>query len=131
MRSPLKVLYIINGLDVGGAEMNLVRLLEAIDPLRFAGTVVSLRRADALGSRVRRIGVRIETLEMRNMGTAIAKLPKLMRLVREIRPDVIQTSMYHSNLFGMFRQPIIAPKPALSWSMHASALDFSTYSTGL
>ncbi len=127
MTSPLKVLYIINSLDVGGAEMNLVRLLEAIDPRRFASTVVSLRPADALGSRLRRIGIRTEALEVRNLGTAISKLPKLRRLIREIRPDVIQTSMYHSNLVGVFASRF-APKPALSWSMHASDLDFSTYS---
>ena len=67
---------------------------------------------------------------MRGGATVISSLPRLIRLIRDVRPDLVQTWMYHSNLFGLFANRRAGNAP-LSWSVHSSELDFSTYSLGL
>ena len=125
-----KVLHVINSLGTGGAELMLVRLLEGMDRKRFDNTVVSLLRIDTFAPRLHKLGIRTETLDMRGGATVISSLPRLIRLIRDVRPDLVQTWMYHSNLFGLFANRRAGNAP-LSWSVHSSELDFSTYSLGL
>ncbi len=126
----IKALHIINGLAIGGAEMNLVRLLGAMDRRRFESTVVSLRPIGSLAPRLRGLGVRTEMLGMRGVTTALASMPKLIRLIKEVRPNVVHTSMYHASLLGLLANRFAGNAP-LIWSVHSSELDFSTYSLGL
>ena len=126
----IKALHIINGLAIGGAEMNLVRLLGSMDRRRFENSVVSLRRIDSLTPRLRGLGIRTEMLDMRGLATAITSMPKLIGLIQEVRPHVVHTSMYHASLLGLLANRLAGNAP-LIWSIHSSEQDFSTYSSGL
>lgn len=125
-----KVLHIVNSLGTGGAELMLVRLLQGMDRRRFENTVVSLLRIDTYAGDLHRLGIRTETLDLRGAGSALGGLPRLRGITREVRPDLVQTWMYHSNLMGLLATRVVNDAP-LVWSVHSSELDFSTYSIGL
>jgi len=108
----------------------LVRLLEGMDRKRFDNTVVSLLRIDTFAPQLHRLGIRTETLDIRGGTTVISSMPRLVRLIKDVRPDLVQTWMYHSNLLGLVANRFAGNAP-LSWSVHASELDFSSYSLGL
>lgn len=97
----LSVVHIIVGLERGGAERMLERL--ALD-LAAGGLmrqeVVSLGSLGPIGHALRARGVAVHPLGMHGAGNAPAALWRLRRLLKQLRPDVVQTWMYHADLLG-------------------------------
>ncbi|HPS94394.1 MAG TPA: group 1 glycosyl transferase, partial [Deltaproteobacteria bacterium] len=54
---PLKVLHLISTLDVGGAEQNLLRLLESLDRDAFQGEVVCMTQPGVIAGRIEQAGI--------------------------------------------------------------------------
>jgi len=97
----LHVSHVITGLGVGGAEMMLVKLLNGIDPKRFRSHVISLSSDLALAAGVRDLGIPVDVLDV--APTAMSVLPAVLRtrrLLREAKPDLVQTWLYHADLVG-------------------------------
>lgn len=118
----MKILHVITGLDTGGAEMMLMKVVERLDRARFSSRVVSLSHEMGLADRVREAGVDVTTL---NVVPKLAAGPRTIRrvsaLIRETRPDVIQTWMYHADLVGGIAGRI-AGVPVI-WNIQSSTLD--------
>jgi len=96
----LSIAHVITGLSRGGAENVLYRLIEAQpDPSRHS--VISLLDEGVFGERLQALGV-----EVRCMGLRQGRVPspyaiwKLSRWLQRLRPDVVQTWMYHADLLG-------------------------------
>lgn len=95
---PVRVLHVITGLDTGGAETVLCRLLETLRAPAFEHTVVSLSGEGDLGARVREAGATLTCLDMRPGHPSPWALWRLHRMLRAARPDVIHAWMYHANV---------------------------------
>ncbi len=93
----MKVAHVIVGLDVGGAEGALSRLVLAggNDVL-----VISLTDLGAIGKRLQANNVRVEALGLRAGWQAPIAFLRLVRMLRAFGPDVVQTWMYHADLIG-------------------------------
>lgn len=97
----MKVLHIIVGLNTGGAEMMLKRLVEShLGNSHFQHVVVSLTDVGKIGPQLQLNGVEIRTLGMRSAFGVPTVLWRLVRLIRSIHPDIVQTWMYHADLLG-------------------------------
>ncbi|MDN5842130.1 MAG: glycosyltransferase [Alcaligenaceae bacterium] len=95
----LHVVHIISGLLHGGAETVLHRLVTA--PTQSGRhTVISMGGDGVLGPRLRAAGVTVITLDMEGAPGIARGLWRLYRLLRSLRPDVVQTWMYHADLLG-------------------------------
>lgn len=117
---PLRVAHVITDLDVGGAQMVLVRLLERFDRERFASSVISLTSGGALAERAAGAGATVVSLGMR-VGRPSARA--LMRLAAEMRrfdPHVVQGWMYHGNLAAWLASRLLARRPAVAWNIRQS-----------
>ena len=120
-RAGIKILYIINDLSVGGAEMMLYRLLSKLNRERFHPTVVSLMDRGSLRGRVEELGVPVHRLGMRQIGPTPASLWRLARVVRRVDPDLINGWLYHGSLAGQMASAL-APRggvPVL-WNIYSS-----------
>ena len=97
----LIVTHVIVGLGVGGAELMLRRLIEShrSDPL-FQHKVISLTSLGVVGKQLQAEGVAVEVMNMRSPMNFPATLWRMTRLLRNQRPDVVQTWMYHADLLG-------------------------------
>ena len=97
----MRVLHIIIGLNVGGAEMMLKRLVEshAGNPA-YRHAVVSLTNMGKLGEQLQSNGVEVYLLGMRSAFGIPLVLWRLVRLIRVSRPDIVQTWMYHADFLG-------------------------------
>lgn len=97
----MKIVHIIIGLNIGGAELMLKRLvLEGSSDSTVNHIVISLGELGPIGSALREEGLTVYALEM----SAVSHIPytilKLRNLLKKIQPDVVQTWMYHADFIG-------------------------------
>lgn len=96
----MRIVHVISGLQVGGAEMMLYRLIQASQRDGVQHTVISMSSVDMIGERIRSLGVEVRMLGMSRSVPNPLMLFRLVRWLVELRPDVVQTWMYHADLFG-------------------------------
>lgn len=97
----MKILHVIIGLTLGGAELMMKRLIESHkNTLDCEHIVVSLTDLGKIGPQLIDQGISVYTLNMRGAMDLPHTLRKLVRIIRASRPDIIQTWMYHADLLG-------------------------------
>lgn len=98
----MRVVHIISGLNVGGAELMLFRLLRGSDLIGgdFEHHVISLTSVGEIGEKLIKIGVPIHALNLNSQLDCIPKIVKLFILMRRMMPQIVQTWMYHADLIG-------------------------------
>lgn len=114
------IMHTITGLDIGGAEMMLLRLVAASDRDHFASSVVSLMPPGPVGTHIAALPVPVHSLGMTRGRPSLAGLLRLDRLTRRLAPDLIQGWMYHGNLAGTAAWWRRNRRPRLVWSVHHS-----------
>lgn len=120
----MHVLHIIVGLEIGGAELMLSRLIDGnrqAPELRHS--VVSLTGLGTLGAALQREGVPVHTLDMNGAPSVPASLLRLRRLIRQLRPDVVQTWMYHADFLGGIAA-VLAGHKRIFWGVRATHVRF-------
>lgn len=118
----LKCLHIITGLDTGGAEMMLRKLVEWTDGHRLRNEVVCLTGNGPVGAALAARGVPVHALGMRGGVPDPRAVARLTRLVTSSAPDVVQTWMYHANLLGGIACRLAHVRPVV-WNIRASHLE--------
>lgn len=94
----MKVLHIITGLHVGGAEGALFRLVTEMTYLSHE--VVSLSSGGEYRTRLQQAGVPVYDLQMQFGVGDLLRILRLFRIILKCKPDAIQTWMYHADLIG-------------------------------
>lgn len=117
---PLQVMHVISGLLHGGAETVLFRLATAPGGT-VRHTVVSMRGEGVMGARLREAGVEVICLDMQGLGGNVRGLWRLFRLLRERRPDVVQTWMYHADLIAGLAARLAGIR-AVAWGVRNSGV---------
>ena len=92
----MKVLHLITGLGVGGAELQLRSILQHT---RHESDVVTLYNPGPVADMIRADGGRVRDLGMKR-NTQISALPRLRRLIREGGYDVVHAHLYRSQIYG-------------------------------
>lgn len=97
----MKIAHIITGLDIGGAELMLKRLvLNNTNNSRFEHIVISLTNYGILGPQLKNKGIKVYSLGLSSPMKAPLAFIKLRKILIEIKPDVVQTWMYHADFIG-------------------------------
>lgn len=122
-----KIIHLITDLDTGGAEMMLLKLLAHMDGERFANVVISLTDRGTLGEQIAALGVPVFTLGMRRGLPNPLGIGRLVRLLRQEKPDILQTWLYHADLLGTISSRLVHV-PTLCWNIRCSDMDMSRYS---
>lgn len=117
LSTPLRVLHVIPGLGMGGAEQVLHRLLGHLPGMGFASQVLSLRGPGKLGR------------ALLDDGTPLvpARPGAVSNVLREWRPDILQGWMYHGNLAAWFLRQALLPGAALSWNIRTTLLPWEQF----
>jgi glycosyltransferase involved in cell wall biosynthesis len=130
MPLPAKIMHVITTTMVGGAEVQLIRLIAASDPGRFEHTVVGLGLEGPLALPLRQAGAEVISLGLKPAAAALPKgVGQLVRLMGKIRPDLVQGWMYHANLLGLIAARLTGSRPVI-WGVFCSDMDMSQYSAG-
>ncbi|MBP8150502.1 MAG: glycosyltransferase [Xylophilus sp.] len=116
------IFHIITGLNNGGAEAVLLRLATADDRKSNQHHVVSLMGRGIYAERLEQAGASVHSLNFPRGRVTAAGLVQLFRLVHQIRPDVVQTWMYHADLIGGVIARLAGVR-AIAWGIRHANLD--------
>lgn len=119
-------MHIITGLNAGGAETALLRLLTAIDNKRFSSIVVSLGSGGAIEPGIEALGVPVHCVGLSGNLLSITRIYRLLRLIREWNPDLIQGWMYHGNVASLFANKLLFRAAPVLWNIRHSLDDTNT-----
>jgi glycosyltransferase involved in cell wall biosynthesis len=106
----LKVAHIITGLNTGGTEMMLLKVLRNASD-RYEHIVVSLLPIGRVGNMIRNEGFKVYALNLKML-----KLPtsfiKLLSILKEERPHIVHSYLFHADLLGriaakVMRVPVV------------------------
>lgn len=115
----MKILHIITGLERGGAETLLFQFCKY--DKEYDHIVISLSGSQDYGIMLREIKIPLHTLNFSNSKVNLRGLYQLYKLVKKIKPDVIQTWMVHADIIGGLVGRLAGIKN-IFWGVHHSAL---------
>ncbi|MBE3066496.1 MAG: glycosyltransferase [Chloroflexi bacterium] len=122
----MKIMHLITGLNTGGAEVSLYRLLGHMDHSRFENRVISLILVGEIGEKIRALGIPVTSLGLRPGQFSLGALWSLVRELRSDRPDILQTWMYHADLLGLLAAKLSGIQQVV-WNIRSSNMDTSQY----
>lgn len=130
---PVRVVHVITNLDVGGAETTLARLIAVNDRSRIWNAVIALGDAGPVGDLIEAAGCEVFALGMRGGRLNLKAAWRLVALLRCLKPDIVQTWLYHADLAGLFAASL-AGISTVTWNLRCAELDprdHSRVTTGL
>lgn len=94
-----KILFVINSIGPGGAERSLVETVPRLNALGFQTMVVCL--GDVWDGRFL-AEARAEGLDVRILSSTgwSTRVIELRRVIRDERPDIVHTTLFHSDIIG-------------------------------
>ncbi|RCJ24481.1 glycoside hydrolase [Nostoc sp. ATCC 43529] len=116
----MRIIYIITGLSTGGAEVMLYKLLSRMDRQRFTPVVVSLMDRGTWGDRIADLGIPVYTIGMKPGTLKLINIWRMIHIVRQLKPDLIQGWMYHGNLAAQFVRLFIFRQVPVFWNIRHS-----------
>ncbi len=100
----MRILHVIGALPVGGAEKALERLVMSSKDNGWNKacdhSVVSLSELGPIGEYLISKGISVYALNLKSIFDLPFAFIRLCGLIRSVKPDVIQTWMYHADIFG-------------------------------
>lgn len=110
-----KILFVVNSLDVGGAENVLFNILK--DKNHKETLIISLTKLGCYGLELKNQGYQIYVLNMKKNISCLLKIIELIYLIIKFKPLIVHTWLYHANLIGGVLAKIAGVKK-IFWSIH-------------
>jgi len=115
----MKVVHVISGLALGGAEMSLLRLLRAQQG-EFQNAVISLRSGGPMRERLEAAGIQVFESGADGAAGTLANAWKILGRARAMRPDIVHGWMYAGNLGALALRALLPGRARLIWNVRAS-----------
>lgn len=95
----IKICYLITGLNTGGAEMMLYRLIEKLDKTKYNVIVVSIIPLGKVADKIKELGINVVSLEMKSK-LELSVIFRLVHILKEFKPTILHSYLFHANLLG-------------------------------
>ena len=124
------VMYIITGLDVGGAEKQLLLLASERQKKGIEVIIVSLKKGGVLRPEFESQGIKVYDLGMKRGIPNPFPLFRLIYLINKFKPKIIHSWMYHADLLATIalRMSFQRKATSLIWGVRCSDMDLTRYS---
>ena len=116
----MRILHVINGLDDGGAEGVLYRI--CVYDKEHEHIVVSMQSLGKYGELLRCQGIDVRVLNTSTFKTLPNAILKFKQVLKETKPDLIQTWMYHANIFAGVLAKIFYFKKPVVWNIRCTIM---------
>lgn len=126
----LKLTHVITGLSLGGAENSLYKLVSHLDRQKFDISIISLKNQGVFGDRFDALGIPVYSCNFSvGVGGVLAPF-KLARFLLKLRPDIVQTWLYHADLIAGITAKLIGVK-CIIWSIRTTDLKQGSWLTAV
>lgn len=98
--SPGSILFVITSLFKDGAETQMARLAIAMARRGWFVSIVTLMDHNDFADELEAVGIKVESLKIPRGKYDLSSLPRLVRILKRLRPDIVCTFMYHANVLG-------------------------------
>jgi glycosyltransferase involved in cell wall biosynthesis len=119
----LRITHVIAGLETGGAEMMLLKLITETHD-RMAHHVVSLTGMGTLGARIETAGAQVTAMNLRGPLQSLTALPCLARILKQSNPSVVQGWMYHGNIAASLAALLAGARWPVAWAIRCTIETF-------
>ena len=119
----IKIIHIITGLNEGGAEATLFNLIN--NTKEQNNFIISLKGKGKYGALLRKKGIKVYSINFKFDFSLIKKFFYIIKIIKKINPDIVQTWMYHADLIGGIAS-YIANKKNIFWGIHHTSLKFNS-----
>lgn len=123
---PIRVLYIIFGLAMGGAETVLFELINGLDRKEFQPVVLSLSPPAALSEKFAAAGIEVHYLTLKRLEQAPLTLLRAIRTARQLNPDILQGVLFYGDLTARLIR-LVWHKPLVVSAVHSTGVGRKPY----
>lgn len=117
-----RIVHVIPRLEVGGAERMLLEISSRLERSSFDQRVISLADRGPLAEPLEDAGVPVDAAGLDPWFPNPIALARLVRLLRDARPDLVQTWLYKADLLGGLASLLTGRVPLL-WNVRQTALE--------
>ncbi len=103
----------------------LAKLVQTMDRREFDPCVITLSEDGAVAEHIRSLGIPVHTLGLRRGEFNPIALRRLVGLIHQCQPDLIQAWMYHSNVAASLARPWLPPTTGVLWNIRQSLYNLS------
>lgn len=122
----MKIIHIVSGLKVGGAEQVLLKLI--IESKDVDHTVIALSREGKMQQKFNDAKINLIIIDFKK--NPILNLILLKRIITQTKPDIVQTWLYHADLIGGLTARLAGVKNII-WGIRTTDLKKGSYSTSI
>jgi glycosyltransferase involved in cell wall biosynthesis len=122
----MRVLHVITGLNIGGAEIMLYKIICDLSEKNVESQVISLTDIGKTGRKIEAMGIPVTALGMKRGIPGPKGLIRLIRHIKKYKPDIIQSWMYHADLLAGLAGWLGGKYPVI-WNIRHSNLAPDTY----
>jgi glycosyltransferase involved in cell wall biosynthesis len=127
----VELMIVTTGLQTGGAERMLVKLLARVDRTRYAPVVVSLAGPGTQGDQLQKLGIECIYPARRGITGLLGLLWSVARRLRRSDAALVQGWMYHGCFFAAVAHRLSGRRAPLLWSIRHSLHDLSKETRGV
>jgi glycosyltransferase involved in cell wall biosynthesis len=120
---PIKIFYIISGLEKGGAETQLFNLLKYSKHKKNI-CVVSLKNSGYYGEKINKLGIEVIELNINSLKSYIQSINILKRIILKKNPQLIHSWLPHANILTKLSLLRISKKYPLLISIRVKEIVF-------
>ncbi len=122
----MRLLFLIRALDYGGAERQAVTLAKALKARKHTVAVALFYPGGPLTRTLETEQIPVFSLDKKGRWEMIGFMRRLLRLVKEYRPDLIHSYLSVANILTIVLKPLL-PGVKMVWGVRASDMDLSRY----
>ena len=115
----MKICFLITGLGIGGAEIHLLNLLPSLNCDKF---IISLLDLNEIGEEFGKENIKVYFLGFKSHNL-LSTILKFRKIIKKEKPDIIDSYLIHSNLFGRIFGKMFGVKKIIS-SIRSDYSDF-------
>jgi glycosyltransferase involved in cell wall biosynthesis len=120
----MKITHIIIGLNGGGAELMLQRFID--NDLFSVHSIISLTTCGIVGKKLQMNNINVISLGLNKINFLLIFF-RLIIVLRKQKPDIVQTWMYHADLFGGFAAKFTG-MGKIFWNIRNTEIPQATFS---
>ncbi len=113
----VKILYLFEHLNLGGAEQLLLTTLKYLDRNEFFPLVYCLRENGKISKEIEKLGIKVVTLNKKIHLLNLSLIFELVRIFKKEKPQILHTNLFFPNIYGRIAAKLSGTKTIVT-SLH-------------